>query len=196
MNQIHGEAAIRQIHIEIEGIVQGVGFRPFLHRLADEHRITGWVRNTSAGLEGVLQGTARDLEAFQSKLQNDAPPMARIEAVRTSDISSGPFDRFMIRESHIRPGATLVSPDIAMCPECEAELYAPADRRYHYPFINCTNCGPRYTIIEDLPYDRARTVMNEFAMCPECASEYHDIRNRRYHAQPDCCGTCGPQVFF
>lgn len=196
MNQVHGEAAIRQIHIEIEGIVQGVGFRPFLHRLADEHRITGWVRNTSAGLEGVLQGTARDLEAFQSKLQNDVPPMARIEAVRTSDISSGPFDRFMIRESHIRPGATLVSPDIAMCPECEAELYAPADRRYHYPFINCTNCGPRYTIIEDLPYDRARTVMNEFAMCPECASEYHDIRDRRYHAQPDCCGTCGPQVFF
>ena len=196
MNQIHGEAAIRQIHIEIEGIVQGVGFRPFLHRLADGHRITGWVRNTSAGLEGVLQGTARDLEAFQAKLQDDAPPMAQIEAVRSSDISSAPFDRFTIRESHIRPGATLVSPDTAMCPECEAELYDPADRRYRYPFINCTNCGPRYTIIEDLPYDRARTVMNEFAMCPDCAAEYHDIRNRRYHAQPDCCGTCGPEVFY
>ena len=151
MNQIHGEAAIRQIHIEIEGIVQGVGFRPFLHRLADGHRITGWVRNTSAGLEGVLQGTARDLEAFQAKLQDDAPPMARIEAVRSSDISSAPFDRFTIRESHIRPGATLVSPDTAMCPDCAAELYDPADRRYRYPFINCTNCGPRYTIIEDLP---------------------------------------------
>ena len=136
MKQIHGEAAIRQIHIEIEGIVQGVGFRPFLHRLADGHRITGWVRNTSAGLEGVLQGTARDLEAFQAKLQDDAPTMAQIEAVRSSDISSGPFDRFTIRESHIQPGATLVSPDIAMCPECEAELYTPADRRYHYPFIH------------------------------------------------------------
>ena len=196
MNQIHGEAAIRQIHIEIEGIVQGVGFRPFLHRLADGHRITGWVRNTSAGLEGVLQGTARDLEAFQAKLQDDAPPMAQIEAVRISDISSAPFDRFTIRESHIRPGATLVSPDTAMCPDCAAELYDPADRRYRYPFINCTNCGPRYTIIEDLPYDRARTVMNEFPMCPDCAAEYHDIRNRRYHAQPDCCGTCGPEVFY
>ena len=196
MNQIHGEAAIKQIHIEIEGIVQGVGFRPFLHRLADGHRITGWVRNTSAGLEGVLQGTARDLESFQAKLQDDAPPMAQIEAVRTSDISSGPFDRFTIRESHIRPGATLVSPDMVMCPECEAELYDPADRRYRYPFINCTNCGPRYTIIEDLPYDRARTVMNEFTMCPDCAAEYNDIRNRRYHAQPDCCGTCGPEVFY
>ena len=196
MNQIHGEAAIKQIHIEIDGIVQGVGFRPFLHRLADGHRITGWVRNTSAGLEGVLQGTTRDLEAFQAKLQDYAPPMAQIEAVRTSDISSGPFDRFTIRESHIRPGATLVSPDMAMCPECEAELYDPADRRYRYPFINCTNCGPRYTIIEDLPYDRARTVMNEFTMCPDCAAEYNDIRNRRYHAQPDCCGTCGPEVFY
>ena len=196
MKQIHGEAAIRQIHIEIDGIVQGVGFRPFLHRLADGHRITGWVRNTSAGLEGVLQGTARDLEAFQAKLQDDAPPMAQIEAVRISDISSAPFDRFTIRESHIRPGATLVSPDTAMCPDCAAELYDPADRRYRYPFINCTNCGPRYTIIEDLPYDRARTVMNEFAMCPDCAAEYHDIRNRRYHAQPDCCGTCGPEVFY
>ena len=184
MNQIHGEAAIRQIHIEIEGIVQGVGFRPFLHRLADGHRITGWVRNTSAGLEGVLQGTARDLEAFQAKLQDDAPPMARIEAVRTENANadpaqrSGTFDRFTIRESHIRPGATLISPDTAMCPDCAAELYDPADRRYRYPFINCTNCGPRYTIIEDLPYDRARTVMNEFAMCPDCAAEYHDIRNR------------------
>ena len=196
MNPIHGETAVKQIHIEIEGIVQGVGFRPFLHRLADGHRITGWVRNTSAGLEGVLQGTARDLEAFQAKLQDDAPPMAQIEAVRTSDISSGPFDRFTIRESHIRPGATLVSPDMALCPECEAELCDPADRRYRYPFINCTNCGPRYTIIKDLPYDRARTVMNEFTMCPECAAEYNDIRNRRYHAQPDCCGTCGPEVFY
>ena len=126
----------------------------------------------------------------------------RIEAVRTENADAAPaqrpgtFDRFTIRESHIRPGATLISPDMAMCPECEAELSDPADRRYRYPFINCTNCGPRYTIIEDLPYDRERTVMNEFAMCPECEAEYHDIRSRRYHAQPDCCGACGPQVFF
>lgn len=202
MNQIHGEAAIRQIHIEIEGIVQGVGFRPFLHRLADEHRITGWVRNTSAGLEGVLEGAPEELSRFIDELKSSPPPMARIEAVRTENAAADPalrpgtFDRFTIRESHIRPGATLVSPDMALCPECEAELYDPADRRYRYPFINCTNCGPRYTIIEDLPYDRARTVMNEFTMCPDCAAEYNDIRSRRYHAQPDCCGTCGPEVFY
>ena len=202
MRQIHGEAAVKQIHIEIEGIVQGVGFRPFLHRLADRHRITGWVRNTSAGLEGVLEGGPEELLRFINELKSSPPSMARIEAVRTENADAAPaqrpgtFDRFTIRESHIRPGATLISPDMAMCPECEAELSDPADRRYRYPFINCTNCGPRYTIIEDLPYDRERTVMNEFAMCPECEAEYHDIRSRRYHAQPDCCGTCGPQVFF
>lgn len=202
---------MKQLRIEIEGIVQGVGFRPFLHRLAEKYRITGWVRNTSAGLEGVLQGKETDLEYFLDDLRNSPPPMARLDAVRTygaTDVDSGragAFEenndwacsgQFTIRDSHIRPGATLVSPDIAMCPECEAELYDPSDRRFRYPFINCTNCGPRYTIIESLPYDRERTVMSEFSMCPECGAEYLDIRDRRYHAQPDCCPECGPQVFF
>lgn len=189
---------MKQLRIEIEGIVQGVGFRPFLHRLAEKHLITGWARNTSSGLEGILQGRETDLKNFLKDLQNSPPPMARLDAVRTycSADRDVYFDRFTIRDSHIHSGATLVSPDIAMCPECETELNSSADRRYRYPFINCTNCGPRYTIIESLPYDRERTVMNEFSMCPECSAEYLDIHNRRYHAQPDCCPACGPQVFY
>ena len=194
----------RRVRIQIEGIVQGVGFRPFLHRLAEEHGICGWVRNTSAGLEGILEGETEDIGLFLTELRTSPPPMAQIEAIRTAstDASSdtaqrtGTFDCFTIRESRIRTGATLISPDIAMCPECEAELYNPSNRRYRYPFINCTNCGPRYTIIESLPYDRERTVMKEFSMCQDCADEYSDIRDRRYHAQPDCCPDCGPEVFY
>ena len=194
----------QRIHIHIEGIVQGVGFRPFLHRLAEEHGICGWVRNTSAGLEGILEGETAELSLFLTELKVSPPPMAQIEAIRTENIDTssntaqhtGTFDRFTIRESRIRTGSTLISPDITMCPECEAELYDPSDRRYRYPFINCTNCGPRYTIIESLPYDRERTVMKEFLMCQDCADEYSDIHDRRYHAQPDCCPDCGPDVFY
>lgn len=194
----------QRIHIHIEGIVQGVGFRPFLHRLAEEHSICGWVRNTSAGLEGILEGETPELDLFLTELKTSPPPMAQIEAIRTDNTvtssdtpqHAGTFDNFAIRESRIRTGSTLISPDIAMCPECEAELYDPSDRRYRYPFINCTNCGPRYTIIESLPYDRERTVMKEFPMCQDCADEYSDIQDRRYHAQPDCCPDCGPEVFY
>ncbi len=195
---------MKTIRIEVEGIVQGVGFRPFLHRLASRHRICGWARNTSSGLEGMLLGEPEELERFIEELKSCPPPMAHIGSVRTesADASSDParhagtFDRFTIRGSRIKAGATLISPDIAMCPECEAELRAPSDRRYRYPFINCTNCGPRYTIIEALPYDRERTVMKEFLMCGDCEDEYNDINDRRYHAQPDCCPECGPAVFY
>ena len=195
---------MKTVHIEVEGIVQGVGFRPFLHRLASRHHICGWVRNTSAGLEGIVRGEPEELKHFIEELESCPPPMAQIEAVRaeSADTSSDPaqyagtFNRFTIRSSRIKAGATLISPDIAMCPECEAELCTPSDRRYRYPFINCTNCGPRYTIIEALPYDRERTVMKEFPMCEECEDEYNDINNRRYHAQPDCCPECGPAVFY
>ncbi len=198
-----------KIRITVNGIVQGVGFRPFLHRLAEKYHTGGWVRNTSDGLEGVLEGARDDLEHFLAELKSSPPPMAQIETVHTERLetaavspeecritTAGAPGKFVIRESRIRPGSTLVSPDTAMCPECEAELNTPSDRRYRYPFINCTNCGPRYTIIEDLPYDRERTVMNEFPMCPDCEAEYGDIRSRRYHAQPDCCPKCGPQVFY
>ena len=216
---------ISRVHIYIEGIVQGVGFRPFLHRLAEQHHILGWVRNTSSGLEGCLEGTPASLDRFARELQTSPPPMAMIEDVEMIpepcpdgkleedpdrhpggasnsqfkvDLNehSDRFSEFTIRESQIDPGSTLISPDIAICPECARELASSSDRRYRYPFINCTNCGPRYTIIESLPYDRDRTVMSEFEMCGDCRKEYHDIRDRRYHAQPDCCPVCGPQVFF
>lgn len=194
----------RRIRIETEGIVQGVGFRPFLHRLAEVHNVCGWVRNTSAGLEGVLEGEPEELEHFLTELQTSPPPMAQIEAVRVEEADrhldgsheDNVFARFTIRESRIRAGATLISPDTAMCSRCEDELRNPSDRRYRYPFINCTNCGPRYTIVNTLPYDRERTVMKEFPMCRDCAAEYHDISDRRYHAQPDCCPVCGPEVFY
>lgn len=205
MNSSDGITSQNQrIRIRIKGIVQGVGFRPFLHRLADKHNICGWVRNTSGGIEGILQGEQQNLSRFLTDLKTSPPPMARIESVRTEpeNISADAGDpfvlpgRFTIRESRIRPGSTLVSPDTAMCSECEAELFSPSDRRYRYPFINCTNCGPRYSIIESLPYDRERTVMKEFPMCGDCSAEYSDISTRRYHAQPDCCPACGPKVFY
>ena len=184
-------------HIEIRGIVQGVGFRPFLHRLAESCHITGWVRNTSDGVEGLLKGSEEALARFEERIRKDAPPLARVEELKLSpmDATFG-FDRFTIEESFAGPGSTLVSPDISICPECAAELYDPSDRRYRYPFINCTHCGPRYTIITSLPYDRKRTVMDDFPMCDDCAREYGDIRDRRYHAQPDCCPVCGPKAFF
>ena len=185
------------VHLTVTGIVQGVGFRPFLHRLAEKHSVNGWVRNTSEGLEGILKGSDTDIDAFLYDLENTAPPLSSIESVDTApaddaDIPPG----FTIKESRSGSGHTLVSPDIATCPECASELSDPSDRRYRYPFINCTNCGPRYTIIRALPYDRANTVMERFKMCDECDSEYHDIRDRRYHAEPDCCPECGPEVFF
>ena len=185
------------IHISVQGIVQGVGFRPFLHRLAEQFHIQGWVRNTSSGLEGELEGRPGELREFLSALKSSPPPMAEVEHIETVplNIQRG-FRDFSIRESHTDPGSTLISPDISICPECAKELYTPSDRRYRYPFINCTNCGPRYTIIHSLPYDRERTAMKAFPMCPDCEREYHDIRDRRYHAQPDCCPDCGPGAYF
>ena len=191
------------VRFRAEGIVQGVGFRPFLHRLAGELNIRGWVRNTSFGLDGELAGTGQALDAFVCRIRLSPPPAAVVENVELSPCpppedreKARQFETFTIRESRISDGFTLISPDIGICPECEAELKDKSDRRYRYPFINCTNCGPRYTIIESLPYDRKNTVMKGFAMCKKCSAEYSDIRDRRYHAQPDCCPECGPQVFY
>ena len=186
-----------RLRLTVEGIVQGVGFRPFLHRLAEQYGVCGWVRNTSRGIEGILTGSSSSLEKFLAALSSSPPPMARVDRVAAvPEDGDTEYRTFSIRESRISPGSTLVSPDISVCPECAGELYDPSDRRYRYPFINCTNCGPRYTIIRSLPYDRARTVMDEFAMCGECREEYADISDRRYHAQPDCCPACGPRAFY
>lgn len=188
---------IRRVHLEIRGTVQGVGFRPFLSRLAGRHQVSGWVRNTSFGVEAGLEGTADELELFLREMKKDAPPLAKIEEVRQkplAEISGG--NGFRILPSLDLDGATFLPPDTAPCPECRRELFDPADRRYRYPFLNCTNCGPRYTIAAELPYDRRNTVMRSFPMCFRCREEYENIENRRYHAQPDCCGDCGPRAFY
>lgn len=187
----------RRVRITVSGIVQGVGFRPFLHRLALAHNLTGWVRNTSSGVELELEGTQEALDAFAAGLKSDAPPLAVVETVKLFPLAGlAGYRDFSIRASQHSDGATLVSPDIAPCPACLRELYTPGDRRERYPFINCTDCGPRFTIIRSLPYDRPGTSMSGFSMCPNCAAEYGDISTRRYHAQPDCCPACGPQAFY
>ncbi len=191
---------MKKIHadIKIYGIVQGVGFRPFVHKAVRSLSLSGKVRNTSFGAEVLLEGDERDIDAFCNAVRRDAPPLALIEAVdvKKSDTLCG-FSGFRIAESEKGEARrTLISPDIAVCDDCLRELYDKSDRRYRYPFINCTNCGPRFTITRDIPYDRRKTTMAPFAMCPECEREYGDIENRRYHAQPDCCEACGPRLFL
>ncbi|MDO4973268.1 MAG: carbamoyltransferase HypF [Eubacteriales bacterium] len=184
--------------IQIHGIVQGVGFRPFVHRLVSEFGLTGTIRNTSSGVALELEGERATLEAFVRSLPERAPQLAQIDRLETAySLALAGYTDFRILPSlREEKRNTLVSPDIGICPDCLRELHDPRDRRYRYPFINCTNCGPRFTIIRDLPYDRPLTSMARFPMCPDCEREYHDITNRRYHAQPDCCPACGPQLFF
>ncbi len=183
-------------HLHITGVVQGVGFRPFVYTLAKRLALTGWVLNNSQGVDIEIEGPPADLDRFQVALQHESPPLARIESVAvTSAVPQGNPD-FTIRESQSLPGATLVSPDVRVCDDCLRELFDPNDRRYLYPFINCTNCGPRFTIIQDVPYDRPMTTMRVFPMCPDCQCEYTDPTNRRFHAQPNACWTCGPNIKF
>ena len=175
------------LRIDVRGIVQGVGFRPFIHRLVERHGLTGWVRNSSEGAELELEGPGEELAAFLRELETEAPPLALIESVSAREPEQpAHYEDFRIIPSERgETMRTLVSPDVGICPDCLRELQDPADRRYRYPFINCTNCGPRFTIIRSVPYDRAFTSMAEFPMCADCAAEFADIRNRRYHAQPD-----------
>lgn len=191
---------MKKIHadIRIYGIVQGVGFRPFVHKTVRRLSLSGTVCNTSFGAEVICEGNERDIDAFCDAIKRDAPPLALIEevAIKKSDTLCG-FSDFRITESEKGEARrTLISPDIAVCDDCLRELYDKSDRRYRYPFINCTNCGPRFTITRDIPYDRKNTTMARFRMCPECEKEYGDIENRRYHAQPDCCEECGPRLFL
>jgi hydrogenase maturation protein HypF len=188
---------LQRRRLVVGGIVQGVGFRPFVFALARDHGLTGFVGNDSAGVFIEVQGTPSALGAFQRQLASSAPPLAQIESVTVEELPIQPEQTFEIVASALQPGAsTPISPDIATCDDCLRELFAPTDRRYRYPFINCTHCGPRFTIIRDIPYDRPLTTMSAFPMCPACAAEYHDPTNRRFHAQPNACPECGPIVSF
>ena len=191
---------MRHAHIHVTGIVQGVGMRPFVYREAMAHGICGWVLNAGDGVHIEAHASGEALDGFVAALSEHAPAAARVERVDVADLEPGAWDAadeqgFRIVASQDQTAhTTLVSPDIATCDDCLRELFDPADRRFHYPFINCTNCGPRFTIIRSLPYDRAATSMNCFPMCPECAAEYGDPLDRRFHAQPDACFDCGPHI--
>ena len=191
---------MRHVHIHVTGIVQGVGMRPFVYREAMTHGICGWVLNAGDGVHIEAHAPADALDAFAAALSEHAPAAARVEYIEVVDLAVNGWDTaneqgFRIVASQDQTAhTTLVSPDIATCDDCLRELFDPADRRYHYPFINCTNCGPRFTIIRSLPYDRATTSMDRFPMCPACAAEYANPLDRRFHAQPDACFDCGPHI--
>ncbi len=185
--------SLKKIHVT--GVVQGVGFRPFVYQLAHRHGLAGWVCNTSAGVDIEVEGSSRALVQFLADLKAEAPPLARIESVVATDHPPDGYQRFEIRHSVAQEGQyQLISPDIATCEDCRRELLDPQDRRYRYPFTNCTNCGPRFTIIEDIPYDRPLTTMRDFVMCPDCQAEYDNPLDRRFHAQPNACPVCGPRL--
>ncbi len=182
-------------HILIGGIVQGVGFRPFVYNLAAKYGLRGWVRNSPAGVEMDVEGDPGTLDDFCRELQHNPPRLARIESFRRTKVPPRGYQSFKIVESErAKTRQVLVPPDVAACAECLQEVGDPSDRRYLYPFTNCTNCGPRFTIIEGIPYDRERTAMKVFAMCHECLSEYESPADRRFHAQPNACPRCGPEV--
>lgn len=182
-------------HIEVSGIVQGVGFRPYIYRLATERNLTGTITNTPTGVTIEVQGPCESVEDFVSRLPREAPPLARITDVAVFEMPCNGDRGFRIIASQRGAAvSTLISPDVATCDDCLHELLDPADRRYRYPFINCTNCGPRFTIVRDIPYDRPQTSMAVFPMCPTCQAEYDDPLNRRFHAQPNACWDCGPQL--
>jgi hydrogenase maturation protein HypF len=186
---------IKSIKIQIKGIVQGVGFRPFVYSLALQNDLTGWVRNSSSGVEIEINGTSPNLENFLAVLRNSPPPLSRIDTFNVEETTNNEYKEFTIIESNSMEGEFLpISPDYSICDDCLRELFDPQDRRYRYPFINCTNCGPRFTIIKDIPYDRPKTTMASFEMCDQCFKEYKNPLDRRYHAQPIACTDCGPQV--
>jgi hydrogenase maturation protein HypF len=185
----------RLARISVRGVVQGVGFRPFIYRLARQHDLKGWVRNTSGNVEIEIEGDEPRINLFLESLESQAPPMSRIEDVEVTFASPQGYKDFSIKESLSREGHyQLVSPDIATCPDCKREIFDSKDRRYRYAFTNCTNCGPRFTIIEDIPYDRPKTTMSKFQMCPLCQREYDNPLDRRFHAQPNACPVCGPSL--
>jgi hydrogenase maturation protein HypF len=184
-------------HIAITGVVQGVGFRPFVYNLATRLGLRGWVLNHSGGVEIEVEGPETSLDAFVTALREEAPPLAHIESLDAKRVPVDGYEGFEIRRSQAQEGRfLLISPDVATCPDCLEELFDPGDRRHRYPFINCTNCGPRFTIIEDIPYDRPKTTMRDFPLCDDCHEEYEDPADRRFHAQPNACPECGPAIWL
>ena len=184
-------------HIWVKGVVQGVGFRPFVYTLATQLQLTGWVRNTSRGVEIEVNGSNELVNYFIEQLRTQAPPLARLDLVEAEAVIPNGYTTFEIMDSQPLPGEFVpISPDVAICPDCQRELFDSQNRRFRHPFINCTNCGPRFTIITDIPYDRPKTSMANFPMCPQCEAEYRNPLDRRFHAQPVACPNCGPAVWF
>lgn len=189
------KAVVVRKAIDVTGIVQGVGFRPFVYRLAHECALTGLIANTPAGVTIEVQGESELIDQFLTRLQSEAPPLAKVTSLSPRELELANDTDFRIVSSLLdAPTKALISPDVAICADCLREMMNPRDRRFRYPFINCTNCGPRFTIIHDIPYDRARTSMASFKMCLSCQREYGDPANRRFHAQPNACWDCGPQL--
>ncbi len=191
------ESARSRLGVEIHGAVQGVGFRPFVYRLATELGLCGWVINDAAGVFIEVEGARDTVQRFLARLPQEVPPRAIVQSLNHEWLAPAGYERFEIRHSEETGAKTvLILPDIATCPDCLAEIFDPADRRHGYPFTNCTNCGPRFTIIQALPYDRPNTTMRRFIMCPACRHEYEDPLDRRFHAQPNACPVCGPQIRY
>jgi hydrogenase maturation protein HypF len=187
-----------RLRVEVRGVVQGVGFRPFVHRLATGLGLTGYVTNNAAGVLIEAEGAPGAVDRFRTRLRTDPPPLARVREVRCTELpaAGGEEAAFVIRPSESGEGRTLLPPDTAVCDDCLRELADPADRHHRHPFVTCTHCGPRFTIVTALPYDRATTTMAAFPMCAACAAEYHDPGDRRFHAQPVACPACGPRLSF
>ena len=188
----HVRAAAR---ISVRGVVQGVGFRPFVHRLALRFGLAGWVRNASGDVQIHAEGTPEDLAAFTAALRADLPPLARIDDLRSETCPSTDLSSFTILKSRRDAGRQPIAPDVAVCAACEAELFDPGNRRYRYPFITCTDCGPRFTVIDAMPYDRERTSMRAFTQCEQCRREYTTPGDRRYHSETNSCPDCGPRLW-
>jgi hydrogenase maturation protein HypF len=186
---------MKRVRIRLRGIVQGVGFRPFVHHLAGKLELAGYVLNSSAGLVTEVEGSAAATDRFAEAIRTEAPPLAWIQEMTVEELPIEGGQGFEIRHSEVETGEfALISPDVATCPECLRDGREPGNRRFGYPFTNCTNCGPRYTIIRDIPYDRVSTTMASFHMCAQCQREYDDPSNRRFHAQPNACPACGPEL--
>ena len=187
----------KQLKIRVKGIVQGVGFRPFVYRIARENNITGYVLNDTEGVLIICEGKPSSLQEFLNSIKHNPPPLAKIQDIKITEHKPKGYKTFSIRKSKDKKTKdTFIPPDTMVCDECLSEFFNPHNRRYHYPFITCTHCGPRFSIINDIPYDRKNTEMKEFPMCKECMSEYLDPVNRRFHTEPNACPTCGPHLFL